>query len=110
MRKPLVPAAAAIVPVTSAVAFAAVQHTDRTIKTFDAKAMSLTLNDGTSFVLTKKFKDPILKTGERVSVMWDMSGANKVAESVKIAKWLLSTQKAESFFNTQRPCTDKWGF
>jgi opacity protein-like surface antigen len=86
MRKLLVPAAAAAILATSAVAFAAVQHTDGTIKTFDAKAMSLTLNDGTAFVLSKKFKDPGLKVGEKVSVMWDMSGTNKVAESVKIVK------------------------
>ncbi|MBE1207887.1 DUF1344 domain-containing protein [Aminobacter carboxidus] len=86
MRKLLVPAAAAAIFATSAVAFAAVQHTDGTIKTFDAKAMRLTLDDGTPFVLSKKFKDPGLKAGEKVSLMWDMSGKNKVAESAKIMK------------------------
>lgn len=86
MRKLLVPAAAAAILATSAVAFAAVQHTDGTIKTFDAKAMSLTLADGSSFVLPKKFKDPGLKAGEKVSISWDMSGKNKVAEAVKILK------------------------
>jgi hypothetical protein len=86
MRKLLVPAAAAAIFATSAVAFAAVQHTDGTIKTFDTKAMSLTLADGTSFQLPKHFKNPGLKAGEKVSVSWDMSGKNKVAETVKILK------------------------
>jgi hypothetical protein len=86
MRKLLVPAAAAAVLATSALAFAAAQHTDGTIKTVDMKMSSLTLADGTAFVLPKKFKDPGLKAGEKVSVMWDMSGKDKVAESVKIMK------------------------
>lgn len=84
MRKLLVPAAAAAILATSAIAFAAAQHTDGTVKTFDSKAMSLTLSDGSTYVLPKKFKDPGLKAGEKVSVIWDMSGKNKVAESVKI--------------------------
>ncbi|MCX8568683.1 MULTISPECIES: DUF1344 domain-containing protein [Hyphomicrobiales] len=84
MRKLIIPAAAAAVLATSALALAAAQHTDGTIKTFDSKAMSLILDDGTTFMLPKKFKDPGLKAGEKVSVMWDMSGKNKVAETVKI--------------------------
>lgn len=86
MRKLVVPAAAAAILATSALAFAAAQHTDGTIKTFDSKAMSLTLADGTSFMLPKHFKNPGLKAGEKVSVMWDMSGKNKVAETVKLVK------------------------
>lgn len=83
MRKLVVPAAAAAVLATSALAFAA-QHTDGTVKSLDTKAMSLTLSDGSTYVLPKKFKDPGLKVGEKVSVIWDMSGKNKVVESVKI--------------------------
>lgn len=86
MRKLFVPVATAAILATSAVAFAAAQHTDGTVKSIDVKAMSLTLADGTNFVLPKTFKDPGLKAGEKVSVMWDMSGKNKVAESVKLMK------------------------
>lgn len=86
MRKLLVPAIATAVLATSAIAFAAAQHTDGTIKTLDMKAMSLTMADGTTFMLPKTFKDPGLKAGEKVSVIWDMSGKNKVAESVKMMK------------------------
>ncbi|RUU17377.1 DUF1344 domain-containing protein, partial [Mesorhizobium sp. M7A.T.Ca.TU.009.01.3.2] len=57
-----------------------------TIKTFDATAMSLVLDDGSSFTLSKTFKDPGLQVGEKVRVSWDMKGKNKVAEAVKAAK------------------------
>ena len=84
MRKFIIPAAAAVVLATSALAFAAPRHTDGIIKTFDSKARSLVLDDGSTFMLPKRFKNPGLKAGEKVSVMWDMSGKHKVAESVKI--------------------------
>ncbi|ODT05503.1 MAG: hypothetical protein ABS58_15455 [Mesorhizobium sp. SCN 65-20] len=86
MRKLLVPAVAAAVLASSALAFAAAQHTNGTIKSVDMKAMSLVLDDGSSFVLSKKFKDPGLKAGEKVAVTWDTSGKDKVAETVKIMK------------------------
>ncbi len=86
MRKLLVPAVAAAVLASSALAFAAAQHTNGTIKSVDMKAMSLVLDDGSTFVLSKKFKDPGLKAGEKVAVTWDTSGKDKVAEAVKIMK------------------------
>ncbi|WP_245451752.1 DUF1344 domain-containing protein [Mesorhizobium waimense] len=86
MRKIIVSAAAAALLASGSVAFAAVKHTTGTIKAFDATAMSLVLEDGSSFTLPKTFKDPGLKAGEKVRVSWDMSGKNKVAEAVKIVK------------------------
>ncbi|MEJ6783949.1 DUF1344 domain-containing protein [Aminobacter sp. Piv2-1] len=87
MRKLFVPAVAAAVLASSALAFAAsAQHTNGTIKTVDMKAMSLVLDDGSTYVLSKKFKDPGLKAGEKVAVTWDTSGKDKVAEVVKILK------------------------
>ena len=74
MRKLLVPAAAAAILATSAVALAATQHTTGTVKSFDSKAMTLTLADGTEYMLPKTFKNPGLKAGERVTVAWDMQG------------------------------------
>jgi hypothetical protein len=56
------------------------------VKTFDATAMSLMLDNGSTFTLSKTFKDPGVKAGEKVRVSWEMSGKNKVAESVKIMK------------------------
>ena len=84
MRKLVVPAAAAAILATSALAFAAAQHTDGTIKTFDSKAMSLTLADGTAFMLPKHFKDPGLKDGQKVTVKWQMKGTEYDADSVTL--------------------------
>jgi hypothetical protein len=86
MRKIIVSAAAAALLASGSVAFAAVKHTTGTVKTYDGAAMSLVLDDGSSFTLPKTFKDPGLKVGEKVRVSWDMSGKNKVAEAVKIVK------------------------
>jgi Cu/Ag efflux protein CusF len=41
------------------------------IKSFDMKARTLTLEDGTIYMLPGAFKDPGLKVGEKVSVLWD---------------------------------------
>ncbi len=96
MRKLLVPAVAAALLATAPMAFAAVkhpaqtthmakvEHTDGTVKTIDAKA--LTLADGTTYQLSKSFKDPGLKAGDKVTVAWNMSGKNKMADSVAVAK------------------------
>jgi hypothetical protein len=86
MRKLVAAATAAAFLATGSVAFAAVKHTTGKIKTFDATAMSLVLEDGSTFTLPKTFKDPGLKAGEKVRVSWDMSGKEKVAEAVKIMK------------------------
>lgn len=86
MRKLIVSATAAALLASGSVAFAAVKHTTGTVKTFDATAMSLVLDDGSTFGLSKKFKDPGIKVGEKVRVSWDMSGKDKIAEAVKIEK------------------------
>ena len=86
MRKLIITAAAAAILASGGAAFAAVKHTTGTIKSFDGTAMSLVLDDGSTFTLPKTFKDPGLKAGEKVRVSWDMSGKNKIAEAVKIVK------------------------
>ena len=86
MRKIIVSVAAAALLASGSVAFAAVKHTTGTIKTFDATAMSLVLDNGSTFTLPETFKDPGLKVGEKVRVSWGMSGKNKVVEAVKIVK------------------------
>ena len=86
MRKLIATAATAAFLASGGAAFAAVKHTTGTIKSFDGTAMNLVLDDGSTFTLSKTFKDPGLKTGEKVRVSWDMSGKNKIAEAVKIEK------------------------
>ena len=88
MRKLLVPAAAAALLATSALSFAAAtqQHATGTIKAYDAKAQTLTLTDGSIYMLPKVFKNPGLKAGEKVSINWEMKGANKTVDQVMIVK------------------------
>lgn len=87
MRKLLVPAAAAALLATSALSFAAAQqHATGTVKAYDAKAQTLTLADGSVYMLPKTFKDPGLKAGEKVSITWEMKGSSKTADQVMITK------------------------
>lgn len=75
----------AIVTVLTTPAFAlAAQTTTGTVKTFSPSAMTLTLADGTSYMLPKGFKDPGLKSGEKVSIAYDMKGKTHEAKTVKI--------------------------
>ena len=74
MRTLLVTAATAALLATSAMSFAATQQASGTVKVFDSKAMTLTLADGDIYNLPKNFKDPGLKVGEKVSVLWDKNG------------------------------------
>ncbi|RLP26239.1 DUF1344 domain-containing protein [Mesorhizobium sp. YM1C-6-2] len=87
MRKLLVPAAAAALLATSALSFAATQqHATGTVKAYDAKAQTLTLADGSVYMLPKTFKNPGLKAGEKVSINWEMKGTSRTADQVTIAK------------------------
>ena len=86
MRMHIIPAAAAATIAFTALAFAAPQHANGTIKNFDSKAMTLTLTDGNVYTLPKNFKNPGLRAGEKVSIAWDMQGKSKTAETVKIVK------------------------
>ncbi len=67
--------------VTSA-AFAAGMTDTAAIKTIDAKANSITLADGKSFVLPAKFDLKTIKVGEKVLVTYDMKDKLMVASAV----------------------------
>jgi Cu/Ag efflux protein CusF len=64
-------------------AFAATT-TDGKIKSIDAKTMSITLADGSSYMLPSGFKLDTLKVGEKVAVTWDLKGKVNEASAVKI--------------------------
>ena len=66
-----------------AAAFAAATATKGTIKAIDAKAMTVTLDNGTAYHLPAGFKVADLKVGEKVVVSWEAKGAVKEAASVK---------------------------
>jgi Cu/Ag efflux protein CusF len=84
MRAILVPAAFAAILSTSAIALAAAQHTAGTVKTFDQKAMTLTLSDGSVYMLPKGYKNPGLKAGEKVSINWEQKNGHKVADQITV--------------------------
>jgi hypothetical protein len=86
MRKILFPTVIAAVMASSMGAFAADTSTTGTIKALDMKAMSVTLNDGTTYMLPKGFKDPGLKVGEKVVVGWKLVNKIHEADTVTLAK------------------------
>ena len=86
MRRILFPAAAIALMASSLGAFAADTHTTGVIKSVDIKAMTLTLEDGTTYVLPAGFKDPGLKAGVKVDVAWQMKNSKHDADAVTIAK------------------------
>jgi hypothetical protein len=60
--------------------------TNGTVKSIDTKTMTLILDNGIAYRLPENFKNPGLKPGEKVAVIWDMSGANHNAKSVTLLK------------------------
>lgn len=71
----------AIVPA----AFAASMSMTGTVKTY-VSGKSLTLGNGDMFTLPQNFKDPGIKTGEKVKVAYQKTGKNLQAEMVTIVK------------------------
>ncbi|WP_075290116.1 DUF1344 domain-containing protein [Pararhizobium arenae] len=67
----------------SSAAFAATMTTG-TVKAFDAKTMTLTLKDGSHYLLPANFKNPGLKIGEKVKIAYDMVGKKHQATAVTI--------------------------
>ena len=61
----------------------AATNTAGTIKTIDAKAGSVTLSDGTVYMLPSGFKLDTFKVGEKVSISWDMKGVVHEATAMK---------------------------
>lgn len=86
MRKFIVPVAIAATLATLSLASAATQHVTGTIKSYDAKAMTLTLADGSRYEMPKAFKGPSLKTGEKVAITWDLKGKMRNATAVDLVK------------------------
>ena len=68
-----------------AAAFAAPTDTTGTIKAIDAKAYSVTLADGTVYLLPKTFKLADFKIGEKVKLHWDMMGTARDATTMAAA-------------------------
>ena len=65
--------------------FAAATDTAGTIKSIDAKALTVTLADGATYKLPAGFKLDTFKVGGKVSVSWEAKGALKEASGMKAA-------------------------
>ena len=76
MRKLVVTAAAAAFLASGGAAFEAVKHTTGTVKSFDGTAKSLVLDNGSTFTLSKAFKDPGIQAGEKVRAVSLYRAAN----------------------------------
>ena len=66
-------------------AFAASQSVTSTVKAYQS-GQSLTLANGDMFTLPKNFKDPGIKTGEKVKVAYQKTGKKLQAEMVTIVR------------------------
>lgn len=86
MRKVLIPAMIATILASSPFAFAAAEHATGVIKALDMKASTVTLADGKIYVLPKGFKDPGLKTGEKIDITWAKIDGKDVATVVTVVK------------------------
>lgn len=65
-----------------AAAFAAGTAASGTIKAIDAKAMTVTLEDGSVYALPAGFKIDTFKAGEKVSLTWEMKGTAKAVDTM----------------------------
>ncbi|AKI00974.1 Protein of unknown function (DUF1344) [Hoeflea sp. IMCC20628] len=86
MRVVLATLTAGAILLSSFAAFAAGTMTSGVVKSFDAKQLTLTLNDGTAFSLPSGFKDPGLKAGSKVELSWHMQNTKHAADTVKLIK------------------------
>ncbi|MFZ1725507.1 MAG: DUF1344 domain-containing protein [Albidovulum sp.] len=85
MRSYILPAAMIAIIGASGMALASTT-TVGAIKSIDAKAHSVTLADGTVYMLPAGFKESDLKVGEKVSIAWDMKGTQHEASAVTVTK------------------------
>lgn len=86
MRYLLASAAIAATLVAAPAAFAANQTATGSIKAYDAKTHSITLDNGTTYALPAKMKAPTLKAGEKVQVSWVLKNGKYDATGVKVVK------------------------
>jgi Cu/Ag efflux protein CusF len=83
MRKSLIIAASIGSMLISSAAFVAPQTAAGAIKSIDAKGNFITLADGKVYQLPKGFDLKTLKTGEKVTITYDMKDKLMVASAVK---------------------------
>ncbi len=83
MRKSLIIATSAGALLLAGSAFAASMTVNGAIKTIDAKANSIVLENGKSYALPKGFDLKTLKVGEKVNVTFEEKDGKAMASDVK---------------------------
>ena len=83
MRKLIAPIAAGVLVISTAV-FAATAS--GTVKSVDAKAGTVTLDDGVTYMLPSTVKADTIKVGSKVKVTFDKTGGKMVASKIDVAK------------------------
>lgn len=78
--------AASLALAPAAIAAGLAQTSTGAVKSYDAKAHTLTLTDGTTYILPAKVKTHGLKAGEKVQISWQKMGNMNDATAVKILK------------------------
>ena len=82
MRKFILPLILIASLAAPSLAMAAASTAEGTIKSLDAKAWTLVLNDGTSYTLAKTIKVSDLKVGEKVKITWSKMGTVNEASAI----------------------------
>jgi Cu/Ag efflux protein CusF len=85
MRNQIIALTTFVAVMSGAVAMASTT-TQGTIKSIDMATHAITLSDGSVYKLPAAFKDPGLKVGEKVAVVWDAKGGMNEATAVTIVK------------------------
>lgn len=84
MRSKLIPAVVAASLAFGGVVFAAAPaYVTGTIKAIDAKAMTITMDDGTVYDFAATMKLAGFKVGEKVTIGWEMMGGKHMASAIK---------------------------
>ena len=81
MRSRLLPALLAASLSLAGAAYASTSTTGQ-IKALDMTAHTVTLSDGTVFQMPAGYKDPGLKVGDKVAIVWEMKGKAHEASSI----------------------------
>lgn len=82
MRKVFIPLVLVAALSAPAMALAATQSVDGTIKSIDAKAMTVTLNNGVTYKTPATLKLASFKVGEKVKVQWNQVGKTFEATAI----------------------------
>ena len=82
MRTLITLTTATVIALAPMAAFAATMTTTGTVKSVDAKAGSVTLDNGTTYMLPPGYSQSKLKAGEKVKISWEKKASKFMADDV----------------------------